>query len=289
MLFRRREDREAAEYVRDLIPELTEAMDSSAASLQDLRFRADRALRPRLAEGDVQTVQSVLDQAEANLDACRRVLPALEEYVRSCRLDHGVFRELKPLLLREGEEPSTVSFDNARDAVRWLVDRSLEFARYVRDVQIPWLEQAMEQVRDTAGEADRAVAEAEKARSEAVARLSQVQANHPQIKLVYSEQIAEEMEELYTQMQECVSRRVYAEVIDVADRVRRAAEAVVASADEALEFLREPEAKLQEGQAFLDRLAERYRLARLELPDVYYASREALDAAADQVRSLEPD
>jgi len=289
MLFWSRDAREAREYVQNVLPNLSEAMDDSTTALDDLRFRAQRALRARLADGDVGTVEGVLRQAEANLDACRRVLPVLEEYVRSGRLDHAVFRELKPLLLHEDEDPSSVSFSTAPEAVRWLADRALEFAQYVRDTQIPWLEQAMEQVRDSASEADKAVEEAERARKDALDRLGQIRAVHPQISLVYSEQIAQEMEELYGQMQDAVKRRVYREVQEAADRVKRAAETAVASAEEALEFLRDPETKLQEGQAFLDRLAERYRLAGLELPDAFFASREALQAAGEEVRSREPD
>ncbi|MGC8833719.1 MAG: hypothetical protein ACP5R4_06655, partial [Armatimonadota bacterium] len=212
-----------------------------------------------------------------------------QEFVRSGRLSREGFRSDKPLLLHEDEDTRRISFDTAPQAARWLAERTLEFARYVKETQIPWLEEALNYVRESASSSDELVEEAESARQEALRHLHELQNRHPQLRFAFSEKAAEEMEQLWNQLQEALKRRVYTEIQDLAARIKQSAEAVIGSADEALAFYRDPDEKLMEGRAFLDRLEQEYRLAELELPEVFFESRRVLETAASEAKSPEPN
>jgi RNAse (barnase) inhibitor barstar len=289
MLFWNREAREARQFITETLDDIVSVLDECTAALNDLRFRADTVLRPRLAQGDIQKVETVIQQAEENLNACRKTLPLLQEFARSGRLSHEGFRSVKPLLLHEDEDSRQVSFDTAPQAARWLAERALEFARYVKETQIPWLEEALNYVRESASSSDELVEEANSARQEALQHLRELQSRHPQLRFSFSEELAEEMEQLWDQLQDALKRRVYSEIQDIAGRVKQTAEAVTGSAEEALAFYRDPNEKLMEGRAFLDRLEQEYRRAELELPEVFFESRRALENAAIEAKSPEPN
>jgi hypothetical protein len=289
MLFWNRQAREAREFARQVRAELVDVLEQCTGAVEDARFRADKALGGRLAEGDVQEVQRVLRAAEDNLDACRRALAMLEEYERSGDVEPTEFSSLKPLLLHEDEDARDVFFDTAPEVVRWVGGRALEFGRYVRDTQVPWLEEALGTVRDAAASTDDIVAQAEQRRQEALDLLKQIGSEHPQVSLAYSEDAAASMEELYQELQAAKQRRVYAEVQDAAQRLGEAAEAVINSAEEAVAFYRDPQEKVMEGRAFLDRLEEEYRRQRLELPEVFYEAQRTLEEARREAAQPQPN
>ncbi|MGB9880390.1 MAG: hypothetical protein ACPLRM_06475, partial [Anaerolineae bacterium] len=120
MLFWNREAREARRFIAEILDDIVSDLDDCTTALNDLRFRAGTVLRPRLAQGDVQKIETVIQQAEENLNACRKTLPLLQEFVRSGRLSREGFRSVKPLLLHEDEDTRRISFDTAPQAARWL-------------------------------------------------------------------------------------------------------------------------------------------------------------------------
>lgn len=289
MLFGNRRAKEAERTLAEVKPQLVSILNDVGSRFSDVKFRAERVLEGQLSSEDRRQLTEAVEATDANLDACRDALQAIETYQRTRDLRPSVFRDLKTRFLTDREDPDEAVFDTSHEAIQWIATRALEFAEYLRDKQIAWFERSLEEAQDAIDEASTQTTEAETRRAEAKQELLNAQAEMPHVRFIYAEQKLRQLEDRWAEFEHLQRQNVHADSAGFADELEAMAQEVLDAVREARELVADPEAKFAEARDFMDELRMRFRSSGRRLPAEAAEAEEALMEARAEAGRPQPD
>ena len=133
--------REARDYIHHQRGIAAELVQSGQTQLTDLKFESRVREDKLLSAGDTQQIETVVAQAEKLLTVCAEALPALQSFEDNFIMP-GSFERLKADLATEDEDPYDLQFADNYEAMTWMADRVLLFAKHVNESLLPWLKDA---------------------------------------------------------------------------------------------------------------------------------------------------
>jgi hypothetical protein len=232
--------RVSRDYLRDRRGAAAELVESAERALTDLKYQARVQEEKLLSGGDTQQLETVMAQAERTLAQCREALPALQTFEDRFALP-AEFERLKAEFVTEGEDPQLVQFGDNYEAMTWLADRVLLFAKHLSESLIPWLRGAIDEINEWMVERAHSEDEAPDRVAEAKRRLAELRQAHPQYRFIHSEGLLAEADRFVEQIARDRAQNYHKGVAENAQQAIAYAGGAITMAEEALAFAQDPQ------------------------------------------------
>jgi hypothetical protein len=232
--------RVSRDYIRDRRGAAAELVESAGRALVDLKYQARVQQEKLLSAGDTQQLETVMAQAERTLALCQEALPALQTFEDRFAMP-AAFERLKAELVEEGEDPRSVQFGDNYEAMTWLADRVLLFAKYLTETQIPWLRNAIDEINQWMVERAHHEDDAPARVAEAKRRLEEMRQAHPGLGFIHSEGLLAEADRFLQQIARDRAQNYHQGVAESAEQAIAYAGGAITMAEEALAFAQDPQ------------------------------------------------
>jgi hypothetical protein len=232
--------RVSRDYLRERRGAAAELVESAERALTDLKYQARVQEEKLLSGGDTQQLETVMAQAERTLAQCREALPALQTFEDRFAMP-AEFERLKADFVTEGEDPQLIQFGDNYEAMTWLADRVLLFAKHLTETLIPWLRGAIDEINqwmvERAHNEDEAPARVEEAKK----RLAAIREAHPNLRFIHSEGLLADADRFLAQIARDRAQNFHKGVAENAQQAIAYAGGAITMAEEAVAFAQDPE------------------------------------------------
>jgi hypothetical protein len=231
--------RVSRDYIRDRRGAAAELIESAGQALTDLKYQLRVQQDKLLSAGDTQQTETVLAQAEHLLEQLREALPALQTFEDRFAMP-GAFDRLKAEFVSEGENARDILFGDNYEAMTWLADRVLLFAKHLSGTLVPWVRNAIDEINQWMVTRAQSEDEAPAKVAEAKQRLAAMQEAHPHLRFAHSEGLLRDAERFLAQMATDCSQNYHKGVAENAAQAIAYADGALTMAEEALGFAEDP-------------------------------------------------
>jgi hypothetical protein len=282
------EQRDVRRVLKGALEEARPQLERSRAAFNDFLLEMEGSTRAFFASGDVAQLNQGVEAVRRNLEACEAALPVLEQFEENFSLSPA-FDRVGRQFLAPGETPEELRFRSDYEAIRWLAERVVAYARHLDDQLLPWLKTALGEIRDwivkRQGKEDEAPARAEAARR----RLEEVRADHPEVQWVRASNRWAEIEGRLHDLEEARRAHHHQGIVAAAEAAITGADALERSLEEGLSLMQEPDARLLEAEDMLTQLAVFYAQRNMAQPEPMQQARQLLQQAREKVREQPPN
>lgn len=282
------EQREIRRVLKEALDEARPLLEQGRAAFNDFQLEMEGSLRSFFASGDTAKLNQVVESVRENLQACEAALPVLEQFEENFSLAPA-FHQVKRRFLAEGETLAGLEFGSDYEAIQWLAERVVAYARHVGEQLLPWLKQALDEVREWIVKRqdveDQAPARIEAARQ----RLAAARSAHPELQWIHAANRLAEAEAALRTMEEARGVQHHKGVVDAASAAIAGADAVERSIEEGLGVLQDPNARLLEAEDMLTQLSIFYAQRNMAQPAPIQQARQLLQQAREKLQQQPPN
>jgi len=283
-----REEKEFQREAQERWSEILEALTDCQRRLPEVELRFDQWSSSHMTGKDVEEIRRVLDDVKIIIENCSQALPILERLKDEVELPVEDFRHIKRDFLYEGESMEDIPAFNKIEAAYWVYDRVQSFIQHMRDEQMPWLENALAEVRDWATQSEPAVEQAATRAREVQARVDELERNY-EVHLIQSRMLLNQIADELKNLEAARAENYHKGVVESAQTILSLADGAQRAAEDGIAFMQDPQVKYLEARAALDRMRSDFRRASLPEPVEIRDSEDKLAQARAAAMSANPN
>jgi hypothetical protein len=281
------EQREVRRVLKGALEEARPLVARGRAGLNDVLLEMEGTTRSFLAAGDMTQLNQVISAARESLEACEAALPVLGQFEENFSLAPA-FDRVARRMLAEDEAPEELEFASDFEAIRWLAERVLAYARHVDSQLLPWLKNALGEVREWIVKRQEVEDQAPARVHAARLRLDGAQAAHPEVQWVRAANRLAEASAALQAMQAARGKQHHKGIVDAATAALAAADGVERSIEEGAGLLADWQTRLLEAEDMLTQLAVFYAQRNMAQPAPIEQARQLLQQARQKLQQQPP-
>jgi hypothetical protein len=223
-----------------------------------------------------------------SLEACEAGLPVLEQFEENFSLAPA-FDRVARRFLAEDESPEALSFYSDYEAIQWLAERVVAYAQHVDTQLLPWLKNALGEVRQWIVKRQELEDQAPARVAAARQRLEEVRAAHPEIQWIRAASRLGQVEVALQAMEAARKSQHHKGVVDEASVAVAAADGVERTLEEGLGLLQDSSTRLLEAEDMLTQLGIFYAQRNMAQPALIQQAQQLLQQARERLAQQPPN
>jgi hypothetical protein len=281
------EQREARRVLKGALQEARPLVDKGQAALNDFLLEMEGSTRAFLASGDSAQLQRVMADTQEILAASEAALPVLEQFEENFSVA-PTFAQVARRFLAEDESPEAMRFFSDYEAARWLAERVVAYAQHVDGQLLPWLREALGEVRQWIVKRQEVEDEAPRKVAAARQRLEEARAAHPAVQWIRAANRLADAEGSLQALEAARKAQHHKGLVDAATAAVTSAAAAERSIEEGLGLMQDPNTRLLEAEDMLTQLAVFYAQRNMAQPEPLHQARTLLQQARENSAAVPP-
>jgi hypothetical protein len=282
------EQREIRRVLKGALEEARPLVESGRAAFNDVQLEMEGSTRPFLASGDTAQLNQVVGAVRESLEACEAALPVLEQFEENFSLAPA-FDRVARRFLAEDESPDELQFYSDYEAIQWLAERVVAYAQHVDTQLLPWLKNALGEVRQWIVKRQELEDQAPARVAAARQRLEEVKAAQPEVQWIRAANRLAEGEAALQAMEAARKSQHHKGVVDQASAAVAAADGVERALEEGLGLLQDGHTRLLEAEDMLSQLGIFYAQRNMAQPEPIQQARQLLQQARERLAQQPPN
>ncbi len=282
------EQRESRRVLKGTLEEARPLITDGRARFNDIQLEMEGSTRAFLATGDTAQLNQGVDGVRQSLDACEAALPVLEQFEENFSLA-AAFDRVARLFLAEDEPADELEFYNDHEAIHWLAERVLAYAKHVDGQLLPWLQGALGEIRQWIVKRqeveDQAPARVQAARQ----RLVEARAAHPDVQWIRAANRLAEAEAALQAMEAARGQQFHKGIVDAANAAIAVAEGAERAVEEGVGLLTDWNTRVLEAEDMLTQLGVFYVQRNMAQPPPIPQARGLLQQAREKLQQQPPN